>query len=476
MNLEAGTIVANKYRVERVLGRGGMGVVFEATHLSLELRVALKVLLAEAATQPGATTRFLREARAVARLQSEHVARVLDVDQLSDGRPYIVMEHLVGQDLHQLSRSRGPLPVAEAVSIVLSVCDALAEAHALGIVHRDLKPSNVFLAQRRDGSTTVKLLDFGVAKAPASWAEPELTQSMVIGSPSYMSPEQLRESASVDARSDVWALGVMLHELLSLRHPFEANSHTRVPPSADSRNSATAVGARVMTSEPTPLRAHRLDAPPGLEAIVARCLSRDPAGRFSTVGALATALQPFAEHTSVTRIVRLADASSTPTVAVEPPPSSRAEPPESRPISSVRTPTENFRRQHEELASAGAEILQLLEGDDAAIVSRSTELRRKVARFGGKLKMHASMETDALYPRLLEHRDPKVRSTADGLLREVKDLYGAFDHFVKRWPDTASIEADPRAFAKDTRKMLKTLWLRMCRENDELYPLADAAG
>jgi len=139
-------------------------------------------------------------------------------------------------------------------------------------------------------------------------------------------------------------------------------------------------------------------------------------------------------------------------------------------------PTDNFRRQHEELATAGGELLQELDTDDASIAARAGELRRKVARFAGKLKMHASMENEALYPRLLEHPELRVRETAATLLSEVRDLYSAFDHYARRWPTTASIEAEPRVFAKDTRKVLKTLWMRMCRENDELYPLVDAAG
>lgn len=475
-----GSIVADKYRVERCVGRGGMGLVLEAIHLQLEQTVALKVLLPEVAALQGAASRFLREARAAARLQSEHVARVLDVGALVDGTPFIVMEHLTGTDLHRVSRARGPLPVQEVVGWVLQVCSALAEAHALGIVHRDLKPSNIFLANRRDGSQLVKLLDFGIAKAPAAWAEGDLTQSGVLGSPSYMSPEQLRDTSTVDHRTDIWSLGIILHELLTLRYPFEATS-------------PIALGALVATAEPSLLRAHRADLPAELEAVVQRCLQKEPSARFATVAALAEALAPLASERaaiSVARIASMSDAANA-TIAFTPPASSPMSspasspaslrsledvPPSSRARSGVRTPTDNFRRQHEELALMGGDILQQLDVDDAAIVARASDLRRQVARFAGKLRVHASMENDALYPRLLEHREQRVRETAQSLLREVKDLYSAFDSYSQRWPSTASIEAQPRLFAKDTRKVLKTLWMRMCRENDELYPLADAAG
>src|SRR6266542_4042743 len=160
-----GDLLAGKYRVERVLGGGGMGVVVAAHHLQLARRVALKFLLPEACSQPGSVERFLREARSAAQIGSEHVARVSDVGTLETGAPYMVMEYLKGDDLSQVLKTRGRLPLQEALDYVLQACEAVAEAHAIGIVHRDLKPANLFLTQRADGSPLVKVLDFGISKA-----------------------------------------------------------------------------------------------------------------------------------------------------------------------------------------------------------------------------------------------------------------------------------------------------------------------
>ncbi|HEY2518359.1 MAG TPA: serine/threonine-protein kinase, partial [Polyangiaceae bacterium] len=193
-----------------MLGRGGMGVVFAATHLQLEQRVAIKVLL-EDGTDPKMRERFAREARAASKIRSEHVAHVLDVGELGSGVPYMVMEYLVGEDLARRVKTRGAVPAVEAVGYVLQACEALAEAHVAGIVHRDLKPANVFLARRADGSIVVKLLDFGVSKVAVRGAEHVITAgAAVLGSPTYMPPEQIRSARDVDARGDLWSLGVML--------------------------------------------------------------------------------------------------------------------------------------------------------------------------------------------------------------------------------------------------------------------------
>jgi serine/threonine protein kinase len=191
-----------------------MGVVVAARHVQLEQRVAIKFLRRGAGHESTAVERFLREARAAVALSSDHVARVLDVGTLESGEPFIVMEYLDGVDLGQVLDQKGPLPIPEAVDSVLQACEAIAEAHSLGIVHRDLKPSNLFRNNRRDGTTIVKVLDFGISKSAdfnIAKSEKNLTASgLVMGSPGYMSPEQVRNARTVDVRTDVWALGVIL--------------------------------------------------------------------------------------------------------------------------------------------------------------------------------------------------------------------------------------------------------------------------
>ena len=223
-----GEMVGGKFIVERVLGIGGMGVVVAARHMQLGQSVAIKFLRRSAATSPESVNRFLREARASVGLQSAHVVRVMDVGTLDDGLPFMVMEHLNGTDLGQSLEMRGVLPVAEAVDCLVQAMDAVAEAHSLGIVHRDLKPSNLFLTARTDGSPLVKVLDFGISKGVDTGGQRvDLTStSMVLGSPLYMSPEQVRSTKSVDTRTDVWALGVILYELVAGVPPFEAETVT----------------------------------------------------------------------------------------------------------------------------------------------------------------------------------------------------------------------------------------------------------
>jgi serine/threonine-protein kinase len=288
-----------------------MGVVVAAQHLHLGQRVAIKFMHAEMAGNEPATERFLREGRAAVALTSEHVARVLDVGTLDDGAPYIVMEYLSGEDLAQALRRDGPMPVSTAVAILLQACEALAEAHAIGIVHRDLKPANLFVTRRADGSRLVKVLDFGISKAArqAGADAPSLTATgVVMGSPSYMSPEQVRSSKDVDARSDVWSLGVILYEMLTAISPFEGET-------------LGDTFAKVVSESPPPVAARRSDVPRGLVEAIDRCLERDRAARVQSVSDLARRLLPFAPPEaaiSVERILRMAGASQGPSGAVAP--------------------------------------------------------------------------------------------------------------------------------------------------------------
>ncbi len=289
--------VVGKYRIEAVLGSGGMGVVMSAFDPALGRSVAIKFLAPSKDRHESATARFLREARAAAAIQSEHVVRVFEVGTLPNQAPYIVMERLRGVDLAHVITTRGGLPVEEAVDYVLQGCEALAEAHGMGIVHRDLKPQNLFLTQRADGSACVKILDFGISKAASDDAVDLTATDAVMGTPLYMSPEQVRSLKNVDRRTDIWSLGVILFELLTASPVFEATT-------------ASALCAMIAMDPPTPLRAKRPSAPPGLEAVILRCLHKDPYGRFGDVALLAEALAPFGSelgrHSAVriSRVVR----------------------------------------------------------------------------------------------------------------------------------------------------------------------------
>ncbi len=280
--VQSGDVLAGKYQVERVLGEGGMGVVVAARHLHLGQMVALKFLRPEAVTNQAALGRFVREARNAVRLKSEHAARILDVGTLDDGAPYIVMEFLQGSDLSGVLAQRGPLPVAVAVDYLLQACDAIAEAHSLGIIHRDLKPQNLFMTQRHDATSLVKVLDFGISKSLASEDFVATRPQEVMGTPAYMSPEQMRSSKLVDARTDVWALGVILYELVVGKVPWEAETLTEL---------CFKVAMDPLPPLPAGLRGG------GFEEVVRRCLEKDPARRISDVAALASALLPLApEH------------------------------------------------------------------------------------------------------------------------------------------------------------------------------------
>jgi eukaryotic-like serine/threonine-protein kinase len=289
-------VIAGKYRLERVLGAGGMGAVYLATHLELDSKVAVKFVHATIFQHPVVSARFLREARAVVQIESEHVARVLDVGRLPDGTPFMVMEYLDGQDLSEVLQ-RGTLSVHDAVDYVIQACSAMSEAHAMGIVHRDLKPANLFLTYRRDRTPVIKVLDFGISK----WDEPQAVNhaltnpSVLMGSPAYMSPEQLRNAGSVDHRTDIWSLGVILFELLGGQPAFTGDG-------------LPLLMMAIMQREPLALESLRTDIPPGLSEIIRRCLMKDPELRYQSVRELASALLPFAPRRSHWDIERMSRA------------------------------------------------------------------------------------------------------------------------------------------------------------------------
>jgi serine/threonine-protein kinase len=308
-----GDVIAGKYKVEKVLGIGGMGVVVAATHVDLRQKVALKFLLPAAATSSELVERFLREARASVRLKGKHVAQVLDVGRLDNGCPYLVMEYLDGHDLSfAIKDAAGPMPVESVATYILHACEGLAEAHALGIVHRDLKPGNLFLTKTLGGHPMVKVLDFGISKTldPINVEDQisSLTKTeMLLGSPLYMSPEQLRSSKNVDSRADVWAIGAIAYEMLTSKVPFEADSLLELC-------------WKVAQENARPILEVRPDMPEPLAKAVMRCLEKDVSLRWSDVGALAVAVEPFAAERERGSAARAVDVLKTSTRRTNPNP------------------------------------------------------------------------------------------------------------------------------------------------------------
>jgi serine/threonine-protein kinase len=312
---EPGSLIAGKYRVSRVLASGGMGVVVEAEHASLGQSVAIKFLLPEARQQPELVERFLREARAAARLHSDHVVRVFDMGTDDAGVPFMVMELLSGNDLGDELHHRGRLPVAEAVGYVVEALEAIVEAHAAGIVHRDLKPSNLFLVAKPDGGRRLKVLDFGISKV-ATTAAPDAaltTTKSMLGSPGYMSPEQVRSTRSVDPRTDIWALGVILYEALSGEPAFLGET-------------LGDIFAKIREEDLPPIRDRRPDVPEGLADVLAQALQRDRGKRIPDAATMRRQLLPFtAEGAARASLASLEEsvvrartiASSAPTLALD---------------------------------------------------------------------------------------------------------------------------------------------------------------
>jgi serine/threonine protein kinase len=275
----AGDVVSAKYRLVRPLGEGGMGIVFEAVHLRLRQKVAIKFLRPDVLRLPDAVERFEREARASGGMRGPHVVHVLDVDTDVGGRPYMVMELLRGRDLDAELQARGPLPIAQAVDWVLQACAAVVEAHAAGIVHRDLKPSNLFLDEQ-DRTRVVKVLDFGISKSAHEEEAAVTSTAVTVGTPLYMSPEQVRSSRDVDGRTDIWSLGVILYELIAGAPPFLGTT-------------TAAIAAIVADATPS-LRDVRREVPDDLERAIMTALAKAPEDRFPTAEAFGAALMPFA--------------------------------------------------------------------------------------------------------------------------------------------------------------------------------------
>ena len=278
MDLAPGTILLGKYRVEELIGTGGMSKVVRVSHLYLQQSVALKILLPTLAEDPSTVQRFLREAQATVKLRSEHIARVSDVGTLPDGAPFMEMEYLDGNDLNQILRHHGPQMPAIVCDLMLQACEGLSEAHHAGIVHRDVKPSNFFITRRPDGSMLLKILDFGISKTPVGY-EGELTGTQtVIGTPTYMAPEQMKNGRSADPRSDIWSLGVVMYQLINGRPPFAGESYAEL---------VLKVGAEA----PMPMH---VQIPQGLHDVIYRCLEKDPNRRHKNVAELSRLLAPYA--------------------------------------------------------------------------------------------------------------------------------------------------------------------------------------
>ena len=275
--LPAGHVVAGKYRVKRLLGTGGMGAVYEAENVWTERRVAVKVLRPDMADNTEVVDRFVQEGRSATMIAHPNVVEVLDMGRDADGAIYMVQEYLVGSRLDALRLKRGRFPVRDAFDLVLPVMGGLVAAHQRGIVHRDVKPDNIIITQSARGRLTPKLIDFGVAKLVGHLRAHQTQPGLVMGTPHYMSPEQMSGSATVDHRVDVWAIGVVLYELLAGRRPVEAVALPEI-------------WAAIVNGTPTSLRELIPEIPPSLAAAVHRALEKDPADRYASMADFVDAL------------------------------------------------------------------------------------------------------------------------------------------------------------------------------------------
>ena len=278
LGVTVGQVFLGKYRVDAILGHGGMGIVAECMHLALNERRAVKMLRRDVLMDHDAVQRFVREAQAAVKLKSEYVAKVHDVGAFENGVPYMEMEFLEGHDLGQLLEQRGTLAIPWACELMLQTCEALAEAHSLGIVHRDVKPTNLFVTWRPDGSSLIKVLDFGISKSPMG-SDMNLTQTQsLLGTPAYMSPEQMRSARLVDTRTDIWSLGTVMYEVLEGRKPFEAESFSEMC-------------VKVAVDPPAPMT----NTPPPLQQVILRCLAKAPEQRYASMAELGRDLVPFVQ-------------------------------------------------------------------------------------------------------------------------------------------------------------------------------------
>ncbi len=421
--ISVGTVLAKKYRVERLIGEGGTGIVVAASHVQLGQEVAIKVLRSALASDE-IRLRFAREAAALGKIQSEHVVLVLDVGTLEDGSPFMVMEHLEGRDLARVLKEDGPLPVEDAVDCMLQLCEALGEAHAAGIVHRDLKPANLFLTRHEDGGPHIKVVDFGISKIlddklKADGGPREVTSAFaVLGSPRYMAPEQLRNSKDVDGRADLWSVGTVLFQLVTGRHAFDAESNVQA-------------SLRVLTGEPESLSALAPHAPTELEAVVSKCLAKDVADRFQTADELAQALRPFASqrtrdsidsmrHARSTRVevaLAVASASSLPPPAppralapAPPPPSgsgpaSRSEPPM---VASVRRAPVASAGKWMKIAIAAGGLVSVLVVFGVLTLAKSVAVQLGIVRSPLAEEPAAASAAPPLPQAAMTARDPVV--------------------------------------------------------------------
>ena len=346
--VQPGQVLEGKYRIDRILGQGGMGVVVQATHLVLEERVAIKFLLPIVASNPEVVERFVREAKAAIKIRSEHVARVMDVSAANAALPYLVMEFLEGKDLSQLLEQGGPLSPRDVVGHMLQACEALGEAHAQGIVHRDLKPANLFLTTRADGSACVKVLDFGISKLGVGGETSSLTRTQgMMGSPLYMSPEQAKSARSTTVRSDIWSLGVVMYELLTGATPFQGESLMELC-------------VDLLQRQPPPPSSIRKDLPAGLDDVVMKCIAKDPDHRFQNIAEFAAALAPFGvggawESVRVTARVLGVDPMAAAERVVAMPPPEPMPPPPGEPAQAQ--PLEQAQSYPQQVAVAGNETV-----------------------------------------------------------------------------------------------------------------------